>query len=108
MTLREALSFRLPNGRMVGEASPAEWMETAQLYRREADFMRQLDPADVSTEGCARIQALLERDRDFSQALETINKELKERLRRRGKEQRTWLSVRSFGLAPPETGDDDH
>ena len=103
MTLREALSFQLPNGRTIAEASTEDWMETARLFRQEAACIRNLDPADVSFDGGARIEALLARDREFSRALKTITDEIKGRLTRRGAQQRTWLSVRSFGFIPTET-----
>lgn len=76
-------------------------METARLFRQEAACIRNLDPADVSFDGGARIEVA--RDREFALALRTITDEINARLTRRGAQQRTWLSVRSFGFIPTET-----
>lgn len=65
-------------------------METARLFRQEAACIRNLDLADVSFDGGARIEALLARDREFSRALKTITDEINARLTRRGAQQRTW------------------
>jgi hypothetical protein len=76
-------------------------METARLFRQQAACIRNLDPADVSFDGGARIEVA--RDREFSRALRTITDEINARRDEARRSAAHVVIVRSFGFIPTET-----
>jgi hypothetical protein len=63
MTLKQALAFRLPNGKTIADASTEDWLEAYAFYDTE-------DLGELSTEEA--LQASLDRNRDFMEALKVI------------------------------------
>jgi hypothetical protein len=79
MTFEQALAFRLPIGKTIREATAEDWYELARLAERKHEENEMLDPATMTQEDCQKMQAWLDRDRDFNEALAVIKAELQKR-----------------------------
>ncbi len=66
MTLKQALAFRLPNGKTIADASTEDWLEAYALY----------DTEDLDELSIEEAQASLDRTRDFKEALKVIEENL--------------------------------
>ncbi len=74
MSLKEALAFRMPGGKTLGEASPEDWDEVAEFSEIELERIAELDPATMTAEDGQRVQASLDRCRDFQRAMAAVRK----------------------------------
>ena len=78
MTLKEALAFKLPNGKTLGEASPQDWNEAVEFFAKEHERVEDIDPATMTAEDSQRLQANCDRASDFHKALQAIKENLPE------------------------------
>ena len=78
MSLKQALAFRLPSGKTLGEASPEDWNEAVEFCAKEQERVKDIDPATMTAEDSQRLQAIYDRARDFHKALQAIKENLPE------------------------------
>jgi hypothetical protein len=62
MTLKQALAFRLPNGKTIADASTEDWLGAYAFY----------DAEDLDEQTKEALQASLDRTRDFKEAMKVI------------------------------------
>jgi hypothetical protein len=79
MTLEQALAFRLPNGKTMGEASKEDWQEAVEFFEAENDRYNELDPITMTQEDRDQIQASLDRHNEWEEANSAIEKEMRRR-----------------------------
>jgi hypothetical protein len=70
MTLKEALTLKLPNGKTLGEASPQDWNEAVEFFTKEHEHFKDIDPATITAEDSQRLLAI--RASDLHKALQVI------------------------------------
>ncbi len=78
MTLKQALAFKLPNGKTLGEASPQDWNEAVEFCAKEQERVKDIDPATMTAEDSQRLQASYDRASDLNKALQAIKENLSE------------------------------
>jgi len=76
MTLKEALAFRLTNGKTLGETSPEDWLEEYEDSEFQRVELNALDPATMTAEDRQRIRAAIDYRNDFSKALSIVKDHL--------------------------------
>jgi len=69
MSLDQALAYRLPNGKTMGEASPEDLSEIAEFYENE---LQRIESEILDGETRQRRQANLDRSRDLREAVTVI------------------------------------
>ncbi len=78
MTLKQALAFKLPNGKTLGEASPQDCHEAVEFCAKEQERVKDIDPATMTAEDSQRFQASYDRASDLNKALQAIKENLPE------------------------------
>ena len=78
MTLKQALAFKLPNGKTLGEASLQDCNEAVEFCAKEQERVKDIDPATMTAEDSQRLQANYDRARDLNKALQAIKENLSE------------------------------
>ena len=78
MSLKQALAFRLPSGKTLGEASPEDWDEAVEFCAKEQERVKDIDPATMTAEDSQRLQANYDRASDLNKALQAIKENLPE------------------------------
>jgi len=78
MTLKQALAFKLPNGKTLGEASPQDCHEAVEFCAKEHERVKDTDPATITAEDSQRLQASYDRASGLNKALQAIKENLPE------------------------------
>jgi hypothetical protein len=79
MTLEQALAFRLPGGKTLGEARREDWARVASFYVDEAAELASVDPTKMSPDAKRQWQAAMDRQREFHEAVAVVKAYLEKR-----------------------------
>jgi len=75
MTYEEALAFRLPSGKTIGEGTKKDFEEVYRLREIEIFKYENTDINTISDEELQRLNAYLDRLTEFEEAIEVVNRE---------------------------------